>query len=272
MQVRNYVKAHILTNEEWKTASELDKQDILHQIQLEAVNQLDIRPADSEAAITLLLEEPSDITADDALLEKFKDSPDTFQSLLGILGSGTKVKKLSSDDYYRKPFEELYRRGLLRRGSEIPTEDILASMTMKQMQEIAGSDAPKKFTRKAQAIETLMALPDIQGRLGKVMSFRELFQLKPIDGLDMNAVAKSFTYSTAAAKTIHRTLSSSYKAESMRVNESGEEDGYEWRLESEYCCPSCRKRHGTRWKRRPSQFPPFHVGCDAWMSKDYVGD
>lgn len=272
VQVRNYVKAHILANEEWKTASALDKQDILQQIQLEAVNQLDIRPADIDATITLLLEEPTDITADDALLEMFKDRPDTFKSLLGILDSGTKVKKISSDDCYRKAFENLHKQGLMRRGSEIPMEDILASMTMKQMQEIAGSDAPKKFTRKTQAIEVLMALSDLQDRLGKVMSFRELFQLKPIDGLDMNAVAKSFAYSTAAAKTIHRTLSRSYKAQSIRVNEPDQEEGYEWRLESEYCCPSCKKKHGTKWKHRPSQFPPFHVGCDAWMSKDYVGD
>jgi hypothetical protein len=271
-QVRDYVKAHILANEEWKTASKLDKQDILQQIQLEAVNQLDTRPADIDAAITLLLDEPTDITADDALLEKFKDSPDTFKSLLGILDFGTKVKKYSSDDYYRKAFEELHKQGLMRRGSEIPMEDILASMTMKQMQEIAGSDAPKKFTRKAHAIEILMALPDLQDRLGKVMSFRELFQLKPIDGLDMNTVAKSFAYSTAAAKTIHRTLSHSHKSQSMRVNEPGQEEVYEWHLESEYCCPSCKKKHGTKWKRRPSQLPPYHVGCDAWIAKDYVGD
>jgi len=272
VQVRDFVKAHILANEEWKTASELDKQDILHQTQLEAVNQLDTRPADIDAATTLLLEEPTDITADDELLEKFKDSPDTFKSLLGVLDSGAKVKKFSSDDYYRKAFEELHKKGLVRRGSEIPMEDILASMAMKQMQEIAGSDAPKKFTRKAQAIETLMALPDLQDRLGKVISFRELFQLKPINGLDMNAVAKSFAYSTATAKTIHRTLSHAYKAQAMRINEPGQEEGYEWHLESEYCCPSCKRKHGTKWKRRPSQFPPFHVGCDAWMSKNYVGD
>jgi hypothetical protein len=247
---------------EWASATDLDKQDILAEFQGSAVDQLPVRPGFVDSATTLLFEEPHDITVDDALLSRFKDNPKNYQALLYAISAGSKVQAVPAGDYRRKTFEELTEKGFMRRGQEISLEDVLAGMTMKQMQEIAGSDAPKKFTRKAQAIEFLMSLPDVRQRLEKVISFRELFQLKPIEGVDLNELAKAHAFSAEVARVVLRTLRAGLGTQRL-VDSSKDWEVDGWVLESEECCPSCRKIHGKTWKRLPQNLPPYHMGCEA---------
>ncbi|NDP48834.1 MAG: hypothetical protein GZ085_10710 [Sulfuriferula multivorans] len=260
--IKRLVDMKRLASSEWETATDLDKEDLLAEFQNAAVEELALRPGYIETATTLLFEEPHDLTVDDALLARFKDTPDTYRSLLYAISAGSKVQVSPAADYRRKTFEELTDKGFMRRGQEIPLEDILAGMTMKHMQEIAGADAPKKFTRKVQAVEFLKALPDTRQRLEKTISFRELFQLKPIEGIDLEELAKAHAYSSEVSRVILRTLGAGL--ESQRLKESSkdwEADG--WELNSEECCPDCRKLHGKTWKRFPQKLPPFHIGCDA---------
>lgn len=261
-KVRDIVKQRVLASTEWAQASDLDKRDLLTEIQDIAIAELPIRPGDAGAAWTLLIEEPQDLTVDDALLERFKDNPQTYQTLLYAISAGTKVQVAAAGDYRRKAYEELYEKGFMRRGQEIPVEDILASMTMKQMQEIAGADAPKKFTRKAQAIDFLKGLVDIKQRLEKTISFRELFQIKPIDGINLDELAKAHAYSSQVARVVLRTLRASVDSQRQRESRLDEYvDG--WEMFSENCCPACRAQHGKSWKRLPQKLPPFHIGCEA---------
>lgn len=261
-RIKKLVDQRIQASSEWAAATDLDKEDLLAEFQYDAVNELPVRPGFGDSASTLLFEEPQDLTVDDALLERFKDNPKTYTSLLYAISAGPKVQVSEAGDYRRKTFDELVEKGFMRRGQEIPLEDILAGMTMKQMQEIAGADAPKKFTRKAQAIEFLMTLPDIRQRLENTISFRELFQLKPIDGIDLDELSKAHAYSGEVARVVLRTLRAALNTQ--RLVESSKEwvvDG--WELNSEECCPDCRKLHGKKWKRLPQKLPPFHIGCEA---------
>lgn len=261
-KVRDIVKQRVLASTEWAQASDLDKQDLLAEIQASAIAELAIRPGDADAAWTLLLEEPQDLTIDDALLERFKDNPQTYQTLLYVISAGTKVQIAPTGDYRRKTFDELYEKGFMRRGQEIAIEDIMASMTMKQMQEIAGADAPKKFTRKTHAIDFLKGLADIRQRLEKAISFRELFQIKPIDGINLEELAKAHAYSSQVASVVLRTLRTSVDSQRQRESRMDEYvDG--WELFSENCCPACSAQHGKTWKRLPQKLPPFHIGCEA---------
>lgn len=260
--VRDIVKQRVHASTEWAQASDLDKKDLLAEIQDSAIAELAIRPGDADATRTLLLEEPQDLTVDDALLERFKDNPQTYQTLLYAISAGTKVQVAPAGDYRRKTFDELYEKGFMRRGQEIAVEDILASMTMKQMQEIAGADAPKKFTRKAHAIDFLKGLADIRQRLEKAISFRELFQIKPIDGINLEELAKTHAYSSQVAKVVLRTLRASVDSQRLRESRMDEYvDG--WELFSENCCPACSAHHGKTWKQLPKKLPPFHIGCEA---------
>jgi hypothetical protein len=261
-KVRDIVKQRVLASSEWAQASDLDKSDLLAEIQDSAISELAVRPGNADAAWTLLLEEPHDLTIDDALLERFKDNPQTYQTLLYAISTGTKVQVSPAGDYRRKTFDELYEKGFMRRGQDIAVEDILSSMTMKLMQEIAGADAPKKFTRKAHAIDFLKGQPDIRQRLEKAISFRELFQIKPIDGINLEELAKAHAYSSQVARIVLRTLRASVDSQRQRESRMDEYlDG--WELFSENCCPACSTQHGKTWKRLPQKLPPFHIGCEA---------
>lgn len=261
-KVRDMVKQRVLASTEWSQASDMDKKDLLVEIQDGAIAELTVRPGDADAAWTLLMEEPQDLTVDDALLGRFKDNPQTYQTLLYAISAGTKVQVVPAGDYRRKTFDELYEKGFMRRGQEIAVEDILASMTMKQMQEIAGADAPKKFTRKAHAIDFLKGLADIKQRLEKTISFRELFQIKPIDGINLEELAKAHAYSSQVARVVLRTLRASVDSQRLRESRMDEYvDG--WELFSENCCSACSVQHGKFWKRLPPKLPPFHIGCEA---------
>jgi hypothetical protein len=109
-------------------------------------------------------EEPADITVDDALLEKFKDNPQLYNHLLYAFSAGSKVQISAASDFRRKAFDELAEKGFMRRGQEIPIEDILLSMTLKETRD-SGFGCAEKFSRKANAIEFLKTLSDLQQRL-----------------------------------------------------------------------------------------------------------
>jgi hypothetical protein len=108
-----------------------------------------------------------------------------------------------------------------------------------------------------------MGLADLRERLEKKVSFRSLFQLRPIEGIDLDELSKAYAYSSEVARMILRPLRADL--DSQRTKDSAKdwtpEDG--WELDAENCCPSCKQQHGKRWKRLPQKLPPFHVGCEC---------
>lgn len=261
-KVEASVQAAIKASTEWDSASELDREDMLQEFREAAIEALEVRPSDVDATALLLFEEPTDHTVDDALLEGFDGDAKAYGKLLYLLANPGRVWTSPAGSYDRKEFEDLVAKGYVRRGADIPLDDILPGLTLAQMQQIAGDAAPKKLTRKAPAIELLKGLPDIRERLSKVVSFRELFQLVPQGDLNQEAIVQSYAYAGALARIIWRTLISG-KSVAEQVARSKEYDVDEWELSANDCCPSCMKMEGKTWKRLPKNLPPFHIGCEA---------
>lgn len=256
----------IASSAEWSSASELDREDLLADFREQAAETLAERPADVEATLTLLTEEPVDLTVDDALLAKFKDRPELYPVLLNALGYGEKVQVVPVGGYNRKEYEALAEMGYVRRGTDIPLDAILATLTLKQMNELAGADAPKKLTRKAAGIEFLKTLPDLNERLSKLIAFRELFQVDvtPLEtaGVQVNDLMTSYHYSNVMSALIVDTLKSGLSMMRSVENSKGCEID-SWELTASNCCPNCQNLDGKTWKRRPQKLPPFHMGCDC---------
>lgn len=261
-KVEAHVQAAIKASPEWESASELDREDMLQEFREAAIEALEVRPADVGATELLLFEEPTDYTVDDALLERFDGDAKTYSKLLYLLANPGRVWTSPAGSYDRKDFENLVTTGYVRRGADIPLDDILPGLTLAQMQQIAGEAAPKKLTRKAPAIELLKGLPDIRERLSKVVSFREMFQLVPQSELNQEAIVQSYAYAGALARIIWRTLTSG-KSVAEQVARSKDYEVDRWELSANDCCPSCMKLEGKTWKRLPKNLPPFHIGCEA---------
>lgn len=262
--VESAIQAAIADSKEWGGADELDRKDLMLDFRSEAIESLPVRPA-SHIATALLQGQPKDDTVDDVLLAKFADVPHLYPVLLSAIADGDKVKAIPADGYHRKEYELLAERGFLRRGDAIPLDAVLPTFTLKQLVEIAGEAAPKKFARKAAAIDFLKTLPDLRERVGKVISFRELFQLAPLEGLDATALVQSYQYAGQIAQLIRTTLFAGVES-LQEINNTKEWATDGWRLDANECCPDCMKQDGKTWKRLPQRLPPFHLGCECTIS------
>jgi len=259
------VNQAITSSQDWAVASDLDKEDLLAEFQLHAIENLSTRPSDTATALSLLTEEPSDLSVDDELLARFGDRQELYPVLLSAFSYGDKVQIVPIGSYNRKEYEELAALGYLKRGSDIDIAAILSRMTLKQMTEVAGEAATKKFTRKAAAIEFLKTLPDLSERISKVIAYRELFQVAPLEGIDVTEIAASYHYSGEVARLILNTLQSgAYVADEVARAKEFTPEG--WELSADDCCPDCKKLDGKTWKRPPQKLPPFHIGCSCQLS------
>jgi len=88
---------------------------------------------------------------------------------------------VSKNDRYRVRFEQAAQLGLACQGVEISLEERLKSLKLSQLNSIAGT---KKFSRKPEAIENLMQIPDIADLFESLAPIDDWFQLKNMK-LDM---------------------------------------------------------------------------------------
>jgi hypothetical protein len=190
---------------EWEQAGVRDKEDLLPEFKEAAVQSLHVRPFCDVA--TLFESEPQDPSFDDALLDRF--GYDCLRVYLRHADNLSKVRVVPTDHYERKDFEKLVTVGLAIRGSDIELSDILQILKLKEMNELLAGLDQKPFGRKAKAIEYLLQLPDLKKRMGRLIAYRELFQLRPLPeefaGVDLNEVSKSWKYAEEVVELIRHT-------------------------------------------------------------------
>lgn len=258
---------------EWQEAAERDRQDLLTELQETALRTLHIRP---DCDLVALFERaPQDATFDDALLDRY--GMETLQFYLRYAGDLKRVHVVPvENDAFRKSFEQLAQVGLATRGKDIPLQDILNTLKLKDMAALAADLSPPKWSRKAQAIEYLLAVPDIIDRAGKVLAFRELFQLKPLPSIfaniDLALISSSWRHAEAVAWLIARTYigGALYLRDLERdhIMKKGHHVEMEWQQDQNPCpmCVRAATRQPTR-KNRPKT--PLHIGCRCWIHSDY---
>jgi len=98
-----------------------------------------------------------------------------------VRNNGANAEFVSKNDRYRVRFEQAAQLGLACQGVEISLEERLKSLKLSQLNSIAGA---KKFSRKPEAVENLMQIPDIADRFESLAPIDDWFQLKNMK-LDM---------------------------------------------------------------------------------------
>jgi hypothetical protein len=255
---------------EWKVASEKDKEDILMEFQQKALDSLTVRPSDPDVFEALFDDLPSDVTADDKLLENFAGDTGLYSFYVSHLWTAGQVKTVPPDDYYRKKYEALVGKGLAIRGQDIGMEQVLNGLRLKDINEVVKGLVEKPFGRKVKAIEFAMSVPDIKERLGRVIAFRELFQLRELDGIDFNEIQKCYRHARAVATLIKDTYVAG--AYTLRTSDEAKDIKYDsWKISAGNCCDGCKTYHEKKYKRRPSKLPPFHLGCNCQLEGEFDG-
>lgn len=269
------VRELCMTDPDWASAGELDRQDILEGASQRATASFEIRAAELDyAAIAQFPSMPA--TADDALLERY--GFETLSFYFRHAGDLTRVHVSPSADWYRPRFEDLVTKGLAKRGVDVEPTAILQTMTLKDMEALVPDLPHKRFTRRAPAMEFLAGVSDLKERLGKGVSFRELFQIAPLpdefSGLDLSALAQAWAFADEYAKLLERTFSTAAWAKRAIDGATRDEYAKGWRVDGTYsgeqaCCPLCARQRGEIRGRGAPPRLPHHVGCTCSLSQIY---
>lgn len=256
-------------SQDWKSAGELDKEDLLSDFREIALKEI-YEQANCDLT-TLFEKEPNDITVDDALIKEY--GFDNIQTYLRFADNLDKVRVIPNDNYNRVRFEKLVELGLSTRGSSIPLEEILSTLTLKDLNEIA-SNPEKQFKRKNQAVEFILTIPHIEEKIGSKISLRELFKLKPLpekfSSVNLQEVSDAWSYAYEVVGLLIDTYrNANYSAQTLKDKEYVKEYKVECWSNEENMCPCAKELITKKYpKARPPKVP-YHIGCNCQLRQEY---
>lgn len=258
---RKSVDAQRRASPEWADAGERDREDLLQSFRQSAIASLDVRPyAD---LVTLLEDEPTDATLDDALIAEYGFEP--IALYLRNAHRMDHVFTVPADAREREMWERLDTLGLAARGTAIPIADILAQWTLKDMNALGAEAGLSIFRRKTPAIEALVALPDIQRRVGAKIAWRELFQLRPLpekyQHLELATLSRSWRYAREVADLLKRDYTTAGHATQNRKMQETLKVSYWELLPAPDACPACQRAAQARYHSSIVLGTPLHPGC-----------
>jgi len=261
-QYHKFIEQAKAKSDEYKSASEMDRLDIENEFKEEAINNLYER-----AACELdILFEGSEIpeTIDDELIKEYG-----FETISKYIGFSYRKDKIISN-WERKEFEDLLKADLAVSGSDLPKEEVLFSQTLKTLNKIAGKE-DGHFKRKQKAVDYLKENPKLLDNIGKHVSTRSMFKIKPLPAKFKNIDLESLSASWSYVKEYIRLLTNTYR-DSERCTEDIKGDKSwikEFRVEKhedfvpDFICQRARKECDKKYsKNRPPKLP-FHVGCNC---------
>jgi hypothetical protein len=197
---------------EWNTLGEKDKVDLYKEYKLKAVNNLQVS-VDIYGFEDVYDFTPQNLSIDDEIISEYG-----FKNIYFYIenySDNKKVKRIVSDNFYRKHYEELHASKLALRGKEIPTKKIVEMLTVKELNAYIGG--VKEIRKKSDAVDAFMKLPNHEEILNDNVAFRELFLLVDLPerytNLDLNLLKEQWNY----YKIISYLLISTYRT-SIRNN------------------------------------------------------
>jgi len=255
-------------SKDWKISGIKDKEDILVDFRKEAINELYER---ANCDLEVLFEyEPKDITIDDELIKEY--GFENIQTYLSYADKLDKVRVMSADAYARPMFEKLSESGLAKRGNEIPNDEILLTLTLKELNQIA-NNPEKQYYRKKQAVDFILEQNNAEELIGKKISLRELFKLNPLpekyDSINLNELSQTWRYHEEEVKLLTQTFRNSFYSWRELKEDKEYIKGYTVEsLHNEDACPKAVECSKKKYSKSSPPKVPFHIGCDCYLNKE----
>ena len=255
------------TSSEWAKASEPDRKDLCEEFERKALELLEVSPA-AMCDVRILFSDNRDASSCRHLIGRF--GLENVQFYARLSSNPSKVHVVPASHSTRTSFEKLVEAGLAVRGLEVGIPNILGSLTLRELQEVASSASHK---RKAAAIEYVAGLEDVSKRLEKRLALREFFKLQPLLGdlaaLNMDRVLGTFRYTHEVAVLVSHTYVMSGYDLRDRCNDQGSEFIKGWKvLASDGSCPACVKAASKIYAKESRPKIPHHIGCRCCISPE----
>ena len=214
--------------------------------------------------------QPFDFFIDDELIKEF--GFENLQIYLRFADKLEKVRVVPNDNYTRPIFEKLVELNLAIRGIDISKEDILSTITLKELNSIAENPS-KEFKRKNQAIDYILSLDKIDERISKYISLRELFKLKPLpekySQISIQKILQTWFYHGQEVRLLMDTFSNSYYSwYDLKNNEYVKEYRIE-PLDKLDPCPCAKELSRKIYSKNNLPKMPYHIGCNCFINKEY---
>lgn len=253
---------------EWNISGEKDKEDLLIEFRQIAINSIYER-ADCDL-IALFECEPKDMTLDDELINEY--GFESVQTYLTYVDDLDRIRIIPNDNFLRPGFEKLVEYRLAKRGNELSKEEILSTLTLRELNLIA-SNPEKEYKRKNQAIEYILTLDNLEQKISENVSLRELFKLNQLpskyDSLDLKSISSTIHYHTQEIRLLvdtYRKSASSWRDLKYKEYIKG------YTIEpsnKENPCPYAKERSEKKYSKNDPPKVPFHIGCNCYLSKEY---
>ena len=256
---------------EWSSSGEKDKEDLMIDFRKIALSEI---YESANCNLEILFEnEPKDITLDDELIKEYGFK--NIQVYIKHADKLDKVRTISNDSYARIIFEKLVELNLAVRGANIRKEDILSSLSLKELNLIAQSP-DKEFKRKNQAIEYICSLKNVDEQIGSHISLRELFQLKALpekyNNINIKEIADTWNYHLEEAALVIETFRNSYYSWRNLKNDKYVKEFKVKTHHTEYRCPCAKDLCSITYPKNSPPKIPHHVGCDCYLSQEHKFD
>ena len=193
--VEKRVNELIANDEEWKRLGARDKEDKKHEFVVNSMVKFEgsVTSVMSTALNNLILDQPIQVPLLNEMLAKY--GADNIKTYSGYIGRKNPII-IIKDVSYRKPLEELVKVGLAYTGKDMSVDEILSTLTLAELNEIASTES--KFTRKDKAIKFLSEKENISSIIEKRITLRSLFALCPLPEefkeFDFNKYLESSNY------------------------------------------------------------------------------
>lgn len=239
--------------------NELEKADAIEEAEKEAIGQIGLCTPWQDMDV-LMADRPANIEVDDALAKRFGNEYNLYAYYLFNLGR--QIIHIENPEG-RKNLEQLEAMGLAVPGREINPAHILEYLKVKDIQSLIADVPPKKFKRKADIVNFASTLPDIHERLNKIVSWRNMYELRSPEGVDMKAVATAFRYAHEYCGLIITTSITTRQALSD-IASAKEYDENKISISGEENCTICRQYMDKEMSISAKKgLPPHHVGCNC---------
>ncbi len=254
---------------DWKISGIKDKEDLLVDFRKKAISQIYER---ANCDIEVLFEfEPKDITLDDELIKEF--GFENIQTYLSYADKLDKIRVMGANAYARPIFERLSTLGLAKRGNEISNEEILLTLTLKELNSIADNQE-KQYYRKKQAVEFILQKDNVEEIIGKKISLRELFKLNPLpekyNYINLNELSQTWKYHKEEVRLLTQTFRNSFYSWREMKEERDYIKNYKIQpLNAENPCPKSLECSNNIYSKNSRPKIPFHIGCDCYLKQEY---
>jgi hypothetical protein len=257
---------------EWHTLGEKDREDLMFEFRKKAYRLI---YENANCNFELMFEyEPMNVTIDDELIKEY--GFECMKTYLTYVDNLDKVREIPNDAYSRPLFEKLVELGLAIRGNDLPKEEILSTLTLKELNAIA-DNPQKEYKRKKQAIEYILMFNNLEHIISNYVSLRSLFKLLPLpqkySSLNLQDISKTWKYHAEEVKLLMNTYRTSFH--SWRTLKDRRTDnliqGY--RISRPFSeendpCPCGKDRALRKYSKNNPPKTPCHIGCTCWLNKE----